>query len=246
MKNTLLISALLVTSIITKSQNKKLEGMYLLKTTSKYQVLSDKNYSSLHFNKDGTFVLNRAVANFTPVVEQCSYASKGKWHSLGNEAIEITSENYYTKQKGYQYNIIKENNSVQDSLYIMINLPKDLPSMKAIIIFNYKKDNPIIATDFPIILSKSEYLWKNNTPINNLQVRLEPNISGEDFIKYRIGFDIVNENINTDKYNSLTINFPFFDQCFLYFEPYYKELIFIKNNKHLYWQGETWVYNGNR
>lgn len=242
MKNTLLISVLLATSIIAKSQNKKLEGMYLLKTTSKYQALSDKNYSSLHFYKDGTFVLNRAVAHFTPTVEQCSYASKGKWRSLGNETIEITSEDEYTKQKGYQYNIKKENNPAQDSLYIMINLPKDLPPMKAIITFNHKKDNPIVATDFPIMLSKSQYLWKDNTPINHLQVRLEPDISGENFIKHRTGFDIVSENINTNQYNVLTIDTPFFDRCFLYFEPYYKELVFIKHNKHLYWQGETWEF----
>lgn len=71
------------------------------------------------------------------------------------------------------------------------------------------KHFPIVATDFPIILSKSEYLWKDNTSINHLQVRLEPDISGENFIKHRMGFDIVSENINTNQYNVLTIDTPF-------------------------------------
>jgi hypothetical protein len=54
-------------------------------------------------------------------------------------------------------------------------------------------------------------------------------------------FEIFEEDIDTEKTNYLTITLPNFDLCFFEFEPYKQELLFIKNQKEIIWQGVSWV-----
>lgn len=73
-----------------------------------------------------------------------------------------------------------------------------------------------------------------------LRFNLNANIVGTKLYHGRIWFDIFNETIDTEKYNCLTIFLPYFDRCFFEFEPYYQELIYIKDSNRLFWQGEIW------
>lgn len=90
-----------------KNQEKEIVGVYILKSDKLYQALSDNNYSRIELYKDGTYILDKADVLFTPVLDQCDYASKGKWSVVTNNLLEITSEDYYTKQKGFEYEIKK-------------------------------------------------------------------------------------------------------------------------------------------
>src|SRR5690606_36733787 len=89
-----------------KLPDENIMGIYMLGSDLKYQALSDdRNYSSLEIRNDGTYLLKRADILFTPVIEQCEIASKGKWSIITDNVIEITSEDYFIKQKGFNYDI---------------------------------------------------------------------------------------------------------------------------------------------
>lgn len=225
-----------------KSRKRDIAGIYYLKSDKRYQVLSDKNYSSIEIHENGTYTLNKADNSFAPVIEQCRYASKGKWSIIEDNLLEIISEDYYTKQKGFEYEIKKENKYSQDSLYIQVFFPTDFHPVKLNLTFN-NLNNKSITTDIPhIVLSKLEYLWNEQEGIttNQIDFNLNANIVGTKLYHGRIWFDIFNETIDTEKYNCLTIFLPYFDRCFFEFEPYYQELIYIKDSNRLFWQGEIW------
>src|SRR5688572_15957091 len=107
MRNLTIVSMLLLVSFTsvknTQLPNSELAGTYILKSDKLYQALSDMNYSRLELNPDGTFKLFKAEIKFSPVIEQCEIASKGKWSVLSNDVFELTSENNYLKQSGFDY-----------------------------------------------------------------------------------------------------------------------------------------------
>ena len=237
----LLVLSSCKTTKINSSQKEDLTGSYILKSDKLYQALSDKNYSTLEIHKDGTYTLNKAVIGFTPVIEQCDYASKGEWSFITDNVIEITSEDYHTKQKGYEYDIKKENKFSQDSLYIQVIFPDDFqPPVKLGFTFNYNNSKSITTDKTYVVMPKSKHLWNRRTSTNQISFIIDANVSGVSLYKSRINFLIFEEYIDTEKYNHLTITLPNFDRCFFEFEPYYQELILIKDKNRLQWQGELW------
>lgn len=233
-----LISCISVKS--QKTQKGDITGTYILKNDKLYQALSDKNYSSLEIHKDGTYTLNKAEISFTPVIEQCDYASKGKWSLVAENVMEITSEDYYTKQKGFEYEIKKENKLSQDSLYIQVVFPTDFHPVKLDFTFNNNNSKSITTDKTYIVLPKSKYLWNRRTATNQVDFSLNADISGTELYNGRMLFKIFEESIDTEKYNHLTITLSNFDGCFFGFEPYYQELIYIKSSNQLLWRGEIW------
>lgn len=216
-------------------------GVYLLKSDIKYQALSDdKNYLSLELHNDGTYILYKAALTFTPEIEQCSYASKGKWSVLAENVLEVTSENYYSQQQGFEYDLKKERKFSQDSLYIQVVFPNNFHPVKLSLTFNHNISKSVIANETYIVLPKSKYLWDRNTGTNHINFSLNVFVSGVVQYRGRILYKIFDEDIETEKFNFLTITLPFFDRCFVEFEPYYKELILVKNKNQIYWKGEIW------
>ncbi|MDM1377348.1 hypothetical protein [Myroides marinus] len=240
----LIVVFLFFGNILVQGQKKKigdLSGIYILETDSKYQALSDdRNYSSLELHTNGTYTLGKAVVTFSPVMEQCDCASKGKWSVIADNVIEITSEDYYLKQKGYTYDIKKENKLSQDSLYIQVVFPTDFHPVKLDFTFNHNNNKSFTTDKTYIVLPKSKYLWNRRTVTNQISFSLNADISGTKLYKSRMLFEIFEESINTEKFNSLTISLPNFDRCFFEFEPYKQQLIYIKDKNQLLWQGETW------
>lgn len=233
----------LIGCISTKGQKirkEDLTGTYILKSDKLYQALSDKNYSSLEIYKDGTYTLNKAEISFTPVIGQCDYVSKGKWSVIADNVLEITSEDYYTKQKGFEYEIKKENKFSQDSLYIQVIFPTDFHPVKLDFTFNHNNSKSVTTDKVYIVLPKSKYLWNRRTATNQIGFSLNADVSGTELYNGRILFKIFEESIDTEKYNYLTITLPNFDRCFFEFEPYYQELIYIKGRNQLLWRGEIW------
>lgn len=194
----------------------------------------------LELNSDGTYTLWNAKILFTPVIEQCDYASKGKWSVVADNVIEITSEDYYTEQKGYEYAIKKENKLSQDSLYIQVVFSTDFHPVNLNFTFNHKNNKSIMTDKTYIVLPKSEYLWNRRTATNQISFSLNADVSGTELYKSRILFKIFEESIDTEKFNSLTIGLPNFDRCFFEFEPYNQELIYIKGKNQILWQGDVW------
>lgn len=103
-----ILSIIILSSCATSSvgQTKdEVAGTYKLKNGNKiYQALSDKNYDKIVLNKDNTYLLYHAEANFSPVIEQCDLASKGKWTKISNDVIDLVSEDYIIKQDGLNMN----------------------------------------------------------------------------------------------------------------------------------------------
>lgn len=224
--------------VTQKPINKEeLPGSYVLKTDKLYQVFTDMNYHSLVLNNDGTYILKKAEIKFTPVIEQCDIASKGKWSVLSNDVLELTSENNYLKQKGFEYEIKKENKFSQDSLYIQVNFSVDIDELPIKLNFGFNNNNSksIETEKTSITLSKTTYL-RAITNRNHIAFYMTGNKS----CKQRTVFPIFEESIDTEKYNYLTITLPNFDRCFFEFEPYNQELIYIKGKNQLLWQGEIW------
>lgn len=200
----------------------------------------------LELKSDGTYILYKAPVTFTPVIEQCEYASKGKWSVVADNVLEITSENYYKQQKGFEYELKQENKFSQDSLYIEIHIPEELFYYKGKDVlsfyfsFNHNNAKSVSTTDNIIKLSKSNHLWERDNPRNFIKFSLNANVSGTALYKSRVLFEIFDEYIDTEKYNHLTITLPYFDICFFEFEPYNQELIYVKGRNQLLWQGEIW------
>lgn len=212
------------------------------KTNTQVSGVYEREESSekLELKSDGTYTLWNPEITFTPVIEQCDYASKGKWTILADNVIEITSENYYTEQKGFGYDLKKENKLSQDSLYIQVVFPTDFHPVSLNFTFNYKNNKSITTDKTYIVLPKSEYLWNRRTATNQISFNLNADVSGTEIYKGRILFKIFEESIDTEKHNYLTITLPSFDRCFFEFEPFYQDLILIKNKNTIIWQGDTW------
>lgn len=230
----ILIAALQIIGCISmKSQKLKAQDI-----SGVYQ--RQKSSEKLELKSDGSYILWNAEILFTPVIEQCDYASKGKWSVIAENVIEITSEDYYIKQKGFEYEIEKENKFSQDSLYIQVIFPSDFHPIKLDFTFNHNNSKSIVADKTYIILPKSKYVWNRRIGINQVGFSLNADISGMELYKSRILFKVFEESIDTEKYNYLTITLTNFDRCFFEFEPFYQDLIFIKNRNQLLWQGEIW------
>lgn len=212
------------------------------KTNTQVSGVYEREESSekLELKSDGTYTLWNPEITFTPVIEQCDYASKGKWTILADNVIEITSENYYTEQKGFGYDLKKENKLSQDSLYIQVVFPTDFHPVSLNFTFNYKNNKSITTDKTYIVLPKSKYLWNRRTATNQISFNLNADVSGTEIYKGRILFKIFEESIDTEKHNYLTITLPSFDRCFFEFEPFYQDLILIKNKNTIIWQGDTW------
>lgn len=212
---------------------KNLVGVYKNKDTGK----------KLELHQDGSFVLYNAPVEFTPVIEQCEYSSKGKWSQLSADVFEITSEDYYLQQNGFKYDLKKENKFSQDSLYINVKFPNDFHPVKLNFYFNSDNNKSIHTESTVIKLLKSKHLFPKSTYSvnrNHIKFSLDVNVSGTNLYKGRILFNIFEEDIDTEKTNYLTIILPNFDQCFYEFEPYKQENIFIKESGELLWQGYIW------
>jgi hypothetical protein len=177
---------------------------------------------------------------FTPIVEQCDYASKGKWSLVAGNMLEITSENYYLQQKGFEYELKKENKFSQDSLYVIVIFPSNFHPIKLCLTFNNDNSKSIITEQTSISLPKSKHLWDRKMSTNLISINVNADVSGTVLYKSRVLFRIFEEYIDTEKYNHLTITLPNFDRCFFEFEPYYQELIYIKGENQILWQGDIW------
>lgn len=212
------------------------------KTNTQVSGVYEREESSekLELKSDGTYTLWNPEITFTPVIEQCDYASTGKWTILADNVIEITSENYYTEQKGFGYDLKKENKLSQDSLYIQVVFPTDFHPVSLNFTFNYKNNKSITTDKTYIVLPKSKYLWNRRTATNQISFNLNADVSGTEIYKGRILFKIFEESIDTEIHNYLTITLPSFDRCFFEFEPFYQDLILIKNKNTIIWQGDTW------
>lgn len=224
---------------IARNSKTNFEGIYNQKESGE----------KLELKPDGSYILYNAPVTFTPAIEQCDYASKGQWDKLSDEVLEITSENYYLKQEGFKYELKKESKFSKDSLYIEVNLPDSLMYYKNGIpvnfsfIFNDNVSKSISTNKSSISLPKQKHLWpktSNSVNSNHIGFSLNANISGTTLYKSRIMFKIFEEDIDTEKYNYLTVSLPHFDLCFFEFEPYNQELIYIKNESQLIWQGKSW------
>jgi hypothetical protein len=213
------------------------EGEYILKSDKLFQALSDMNYHSLNLKPDGTYILRKAEIKFTPVIEQCEIASKGKWTILSNDVIELTSEDKYFNQIGFKYELKTENKFSQDSLYIKVNFSNDVDQLPIKLNFSFNNNNSkSLETEARlVVLPKAKYL-RTISKENHIEFYLTGNLS----CKSRSVFQIFEEDIDTETTNYLTITLPNFDRCFYEFEPFNKDLIYIKSSNQLFWQGEYW------
>jgi len=226
-------------SSITQTKD-DVAGTYKLKTGNKiYQALSEKNYEKIVLNKDNTYLLYHAQANFSPAIEQCDFASKGKWAKISNDVIDLVSEDYFLKQDGFKYELKQENKLSQDSLYFNVEFPTEFRPVNMRYNFNYGET--YITDKLNISLLKDKYLRLSPSIENLIIFSLYSNVSGSKIYKGRMLFDIFKIKFDTHKNNYFTIKLPYFDQCFFEFEPYDHSFMYIKDKNTLQWQGEEWV-----
>jgi hypothetical protein len=130
-----------------------------------------------------------------------------------------------------------------DSLYIHVQLPSGLPPVK--LEFNFSNDNSktVSTSDTLVRLSKLKHLFPkrlNTVNRNHIGFSSNADISGTELYRSRIMFEIFEEDIDTEKLNYITISLPNFDLCFFSFESYNQELIYVKKQNELIWQGTSW------
>ena len=240
MKKTILaiIAILAITSCnsVRMATMKSLYGTYICQ----------KNSKKIELYSDGTYTIFKPLYSppFDAYIEQCEIASNGKWNLKSGDVLELTSENYYLRQKGFDYEMKKENKFSQDSLYINIVFPdhyKPYANMHFLFV-NYDGEKSIETEKTSFVIPKSEYLWSKNThltSINRVYFSIKPKLPGTYMYKSRTLFDIFEEDIDTDETNYITISLPYFNICFFEFEPI-KDIVYIKNDRKLYWKGNVW------
>ena len=237
----------LLLAIIAASSLLSCKTTKLVKTDSNYlqgQYKRQGSSEKIELKPDGTFTLYNSLQSFTPLFEQCDIASKGKCSVLSNDVLELISEDKFLKQKGFDYELKKENKLSQDSLYINVFFPNDYEqNVKMNFIFNNIASKSIETEKTIIVIPKSKHLWtksSNSVNRNHIGFFVNANVSGTNLYKSRILFKIFEEDIDTEKTNYLTITLPNFDRCFFEFEPINQELIYIKNENQLFWRGDIW------
>ncbi|OCK52010.1 hypothetical protein BA768_13855 [Chryseobacterium sp. CBo1] len=246
MKNIIQLLILIITISSCKpaiSTNKDIDsiiGSYKLKSGNKiYQALSEKNYDKIVLNVDSTYLLYHAQANFSPAIEQCDLASKGKWLQISKNVISLVSEDNYLKQDGFKYELKEEKRYSQDSIYFNVEFPTEYRPVDLTFTFNNSKR---YNTDkLHISLPKKKYLQSYSPSENLIDFSLNANISGTKTYEGRILFDIFSEKIDTYQNNYFTIKLPYFDECFFEFEHYDHSLIYRKNKNTIFWKGLEWV-----
>lgn len=241
MKN--LIFALFTILLITGCNSVKITTLKEIQGTYKRHNSSQK----IEFKSDGTFILYNALPYCGVFMEQSEIASQGKWALKSNDVLELISEDHYLKQNGYEYELKKENKLSQDSLYIKIKFPKyyNIPDAKMCFLFvNIEKEYFIETEKDTLIIPKANFLSSkkyNSINLNPIRIifSIRPNIEWRATYRSRTWFNIFQEDIDTDQTNYLTITLPYFDVYFFDFETV-KDLIYIKNDKSLYWRGSVW------
>ena len=213
-----------------KSENKDISGIYK----------RQKSTQKLELKSDGTYTLFNIEQTFTPVFEQCEVASTGKWSALSNDLLEVISEDNYLKQKGFEYELKKENKFSQDSLYFQVYFSPGFHSVNLNFTFNNNNSKSLKTEKVNIVILKSKHLWDKKINTNQINFSIEAATLGSTLYRSRVLFSIFEEYVDTEKYNYLTITLPNFDRCFFEFEPLNNELIMIKSKNYLFWQGDLW------
>ncbi|MCX8532082.1 hypothetical protein [Chryseobacterium luquanense] len=233
MKNIFINIVSILTMQIFYAQNFK-PGLYIKKN------MTDK----IEFKNNGSYILYNVQNLGHLALDQCDTLSIGQWKIISNDILDLTSENYYKEQLGYKYELEKSNKGSQDSIYIDIKLSdnskESIPTPEFNILFNYKTAKQIKTKSNKIRISKKEYfLFGKN---NRISLDLVFKTSGKVFYSNRLKYNILQDYaLNLESNNFFTINLPYFNQCFFYFEPYYHSYIYIKDKNTLIWKGEEWI-----
>lgn len=209
-------------------------------TTIAGVYIESNSTKRIEFYSNGDYLLYNPISTRAPVFERCEYSSKGKWSQIDNNIFQILSENYYIKQDGFDYNIVGEKRFSDDSLYLKIKFPTEFHPVKVVINFNDKVGNSILADKDFIVVPKPKHRAKNIKDVHLISLDLEADVSGQDVYRSRITFKIFENYINLSDSNYLIIDLPNFNRCFYEFEIYKSELLYLKNEEQLYWQGEIW------
>lgn len=203
-----------------------------------YQSIRLKKH--LDLNEDGTYMIWNLDSAHLPVFG-CDYSSKGKWGVLGKEIVELVSEDNYLEQKGYEYNVKLENELSEDSIYLVIRFNEDFLKMygnESVLSEWILRHSKIISTTETFIKVEKTKFLSGKIPIN---LSLYSNTAGTFNEVGRPHFIIFRElMMDTDKYNYLTVELPYFDICFFEFTPYKHELFYIKDENTMIWRGEEW------
>lgn len=218
-----------------------------IESNSLVGIYTQNDYGrNLELKSNGDYILHNAEINNHIAIEQCEYASKGKWKQLTNDIIEITSEDYYLKQEGFKCDLEKVNKLSQDTLYIEINMPQFISYNRLNDTVNFtftfnNKNNSIKTNKTFIKLPKEKYLLFDDHEIF-ISFDIYTNLSfGIPFFTSRLEFPVFHDYIDTKKFNYLIFTLPYFDLCFFEFGSFNQELIYLKNKKNLFWKGDTWI-----
>lgn len=198
----------------------------------------------MELKEDSSFtLLNPKNNGHLPVIFlNCDTASRCTWKIVDNNWIEIVSEDNYLDQKGFKYDLIKERKYSDDSLYLNISLATGYHPLTFHWGFNYKSSKIIVTQDTSIVISKTKYLYNpKKIDSNFIHFSIQRELNGAKYYGSRMRFDIFETEINTEKYNYLTVRLPNFNQCFFDFETYDQDYIRIVNKNELKWRGMTWV-----
>ena len=225
----LLLSFFMLGCASTRHSRGELTGMYECDQGERLLLRADGTYV-LYNPEDPMF--------FDLAIEQCEQSSKGKWSTLSENLIEITSDNYYTKDKGCDYILERDNAYSSDSLYIQVVFPENF-SPPARLTFSFNGGETVVSLpgNKPFItLSKSDYLYHNT-----IVFTITADLSWTPIYKGRVWYFIFNERINTSECNYLKITLPNFNRCYFEYVPQFHELIMVKKRNVLYWHGERWI-----
>ncbi|MDH6254466.1 hypothetical protein M2347_004193 [Chryseobacterium sp. H1D6B] len=227
-------------SFLMGQKKNDINGVYFLKNGGKlYQALSDVNYEKLVLYENNTYILFHARADFSPVVEQCEYASKGEWKQISNDIVDLTSEDNYLKQDGFKYELKKEKKLSSDSIYLEVVFPDEFRPVTLIYYFN--GTNRFSTDQSKISLPKKKYFRFLPLNVSEINFKLESTLNGNTMYKSRAMFEIFNEKVDISEYNYFTIKLPFFNRCFYEFESYNHSYVYIKDKNTLVWQGQEWI-----
>lgn len=226
-----LFSSLISVSLYAQTKNEKLTvplGEYRASNGVKFFVKADGSF----------YILKGRNKAFDAVLPGCDTIAKGMWNIFSKSILRLSNDSSFRRTR---FNVMQEARLSKDSIYIVIDLPKDETFSDGR--FRYQvtlmpKIDFLESTNHIIIIPKKK-LYENDNLYYHLGLTIQDlaplncKLNGKCY--QRIFFTIFDDYRLSTKWNYFTVKLPSFNDCYVEQADVDNQLVFVSDNK-VYWQ----------
>ncbi len=207
----------------------------------------------LELNMDSTYILWHDIQEQIRNDCECNYVSKGKWQIMSSDVLQITSDEISIIDS---ITVEYDKRHSPDSIYFYLNFPCDYHpfEFEIYVPFLYKEGclpdfnyHSITFNRTSLSLPRENYVFTNDFVGNYIEFDfwIDAALSNNDDLQLSLFCNCLTDKLKISddlmrKYNYFTVQFTSFDVCLIDWKKYSREIICIKNDNELYWNGNMW------